>query len=207
MDVKKENLKLWFKGLFCVFICIILLVFKFYYIPIGYFCMDLDENIAIKYEQLQEDYTYIFSLNGIKINIKDNQIIKPRLAYSGKTSNPYIALNNDKYYLVFPLSFKKMSENQILEYLKNKPSFLQNVQTNVVSIKDIRNNYQKINMDEVVFYKLNGINRIVYNNLDSFKIVSYSYRKEVSETELYWNKFDSYYYIISPTNVEDLFLQ
>lgn len=204
MDAKKENFQLWIRGFICVFIFIILLILKFNYLPISYKCIDLDKNIGFQYERVQEDYSYIFSLNGIKLDV-EGDIVKPILAYSGKNSIPYIAINSNKYYFILPLSLKDLSEKQILEYLNNKTSTIKNAQTSVVSIDKIRNEYQKINIEEVTFYRLNGINRIIYNDLDSFKIVAYSFRQEVTETELYWNKFDSYYYIISPENAEDLF--
>ena len=47
---------------------------------------------------------------------------------------------------------------------------------------------------------------MIYNDLDTFKIVTYSYRNEVDKEELYWNKDDGYYYLISPGNAESLFV-
>jgi hypothetical protein len=202
----KEIVNIIIRGIISVVLSVFLFLLFYCFVPVSWYSTDLDAALNINYETLnQEKVEYVFTLSGMRIKIND-KIIIPRLGFSGKYNSVKIISMQDKYYVIYPVSWKKSSLYGIENKMQNT-SFVNRVKSSKnITISDIKSTYQNIPIEEVIFYKTySGINRLIYNDLNTFKIVAFSYRSEVTQPELYWNKQDGYYYLICPENAESLF--
>lgn len=202
MNNEKQIIKIWFCGVISVIIVLFIYNINYFFLPASLWGKDADSNINLRTEIVEDKIDYIFTLNGIRIKV-NKTIIKPELGYTGKSSFVNVATDGNRYYLLLPISWKNLSYHGI--YKKILQPVKRNVSSTVISINEIREQYQKIDINTIKFYKMDGIKRLIHENLDTFKIVIFSYSEEVEENELYWNKKDSYYYLISPEDGAILF--
>ena len=205
MDDIKFNIRAGWCGIISVLLVVVLYSINYYFVPVELFIKDFDKNINVASVTITDTVTYQFSLSGLKVQI-NNKWYPVNLEYSGKTNIVEVkAHSSGKYTMVIPLSWKENSLYGI--YKKMKTPVNKVVSSSSITIDTIKNEYQKINIEDITFYNKDGIKRLVYNNFDTFKIVTFSYNESVTEPEIYWNPKDAYYYILSPYNVENLFQQ
>ena len=202
MNDEKQINKIYWCGILSIVIVLLIYAINYYFIPVSLWCKDIDANINISTEIVNEDVDYIFTLSGIKIKI-NNEIKRPVLGYSGRISVVSTVTDGKNYYVLLPISWKGQSLNAV--HNKMLEPIRRNVTSKVINVDIIRSEYQPVDISNVEFYKMNGIKRLIHENLDTFKRVIFSYSDKVTENELYWNKVDSYYYLISPENGDILF--
>lgn len=202
----REIKNIFLKGMFSVIVVVLLFVLFYCLIPIGWYSTDLDAKFDITYENINNDNVeYIYSLSGLRLSV-NNELIQPKLGFSGKYNSVRTIKIDNKYFVIYPVSWKEYSLSKLEDEMQNLGLNRQIKSNKSISIVEIRNSYQRIPLEEVEFYKTYmGINRLIYNNVDTFKIVTFSYRNEVIENELYWNNLDGYYYLICPGNAEVFF--
>lgn len=200
----KYNYFLIKRFLISMIIVISIMLLNYLFMPVSIISVNFDKTNIDNY-LVEDKQSFIFTLNGVKI--KEKPLTNCTIYYSEKTNKISTVTINNKKNIIIPSFYKNLSLYNLQKKLLEEITTGNIHKKTDINIDYIRQHFQKINFDEVMFYEMDGMKRIKYKDIDTFKMVVYSYKEEVSEIEIYWNKDEAYFYIITPRSFNEVYAE